>query len=141
MFNGVILPVARGLLLLSAQDLSYLPDPFCIRVLILCSRQEVFLFTFSRKLDMFFKLPIMSPPSRSSLILSFLCCFFVCKTGALPRNAPCQSPSVKGGIVLAVRTRHESLTLFSWNRPLKLLRSRIKEKSYPYSHNPTPLSF
>ena len=68
--------IARGLLWVSVQDLSYLPDSFCIRLLMVCSRQEVFLSTFPSKIDMLVKLKITYPPSHSPLFLSFCFSFY-----------------------------------------------------------------
>ena len=89
--------IARGLLWVSAQELPYLPDPFCIRFLLFahgrkssCLRSSC--SSFSLLVFLVFLLAVLFPSAR------LVHC---------PEMFPCQSPSVKGGIVQAVRAMHE----------------------------------
>ena len=100
--------IARGLLGVSAQELVYLPDHFQNHASHAYSRQEVFqLYVLT---DIFFKLPINFPPFHSLLFLSFLFSFlqfvFELQDSCIVwKGFTCQSPSIDGGIVQAVRGR------------------------------------
>ena len=83
--------IARGLLGASVEQQLYLLDAFRIRLPMLAHGWKSSSFTFSRQLDVFFKLPISFPLSYSLLFLPFLfvpscSSFFSCKTGAFSGN-------------------------------------------------------
>ena len=107
--------IAMALLGASAQELVYLPDHFQNHSSMLAYGSKFSSFTFSWKLDMFFKLPITFPPFNSSVPLcscfscfSLLQFFFKLQDRCIFRKCfPCQSPSVEGGIIQAVRAWHE----------------------------------